>query len=652
MKTSQAATLVAMVSLAVCVRCQALDEGEKPFLHSLFSDNTVLQRDMQAPIWGWTKPGETVTVSMEGKTATATAGADGKWLAKLGPFSAGGPFTLTVAGAQTVKVANVLVGDVWICSGQSNMEQGIGIAANPQEEIAKADYPQIHLYTVPKTVSLEPRTQVNSKWLVCNSANISAGGWGGFSAVGYFFGRQLHLDLKVPIGLIHTSWGGTIAEAWTSGEALKAMPDFKNAVEMIEQIVGGNKGVSADQLLIDWYKKNDPGTDAKWEAPDFNAAAWKSMKLPVLWEQAGLPGFDGIVWFRKEIEIPAGWAGKDLALHLGPIDDRDTTFFNGVKVGSKDVYNENRDYKIPGSSVKAGKSVIAVRVLDTGGGGGIYGQPELMKIETAGENAISLAGAWQYQDSTPMAKCTQIPVTNAGDPNVTTVLYNGMIAPLLPYGIKGAIWYQGESNANRAMQYRTLLPTMIKDWRARFGVGEFPFFIVSLASFMGVDKEPVDSQWAELREAQLLTAQTLPNTGIAMAIDIGDANDIHPKNKQDVGKRLAISAEAIAYGKKVVPSGPMFKAMEKKDATIRLSFEHVGGGLEAKGGELKGFAIAGEDKKFVWADAKIDGDAVVVSSPKVAAPVAVRYGWGNNPVVTLYNKDGLPAVPFRTDMPK
>ena len=629
----------------------ALDEGEKPFLHSLFSENTVLQRDMPVPVWGWTKPGETVTVSLEGKTASATAGADGKWLAKIGPFSAGGPFTMTVAGSQTVKVENVLIGDVWICSGQSNMEQGIGIAANPQEEIAKADYPMIHLYTVPKLISMEPRTQVNSKWLVCNPANIANGGWGGFSAVGYFFGRQLHLDLKVPIGLIHTSWGGTVAEAWTSGDALKAMADFKPSVEMIEQTVSGNKGVSADQLIIDWYKKNDPGTEAKWEAPEFNAAAWKTMQLPVLWEQAGLPNFDGIVWFRKEVDIPVGSAGKDLALHLGPIDDRDTTFFNGVKVGSKDQYNENRDYKIPGSLVKAGKAVIAVRVLDTGGGGGIWGKPEQMTLE-GGEKPISLAGAWQYQDSTPFAKCSQIPVTNAGDPNVTTVLYNGMIAPLLPYGIKGAIWYQGESNANRAMQYRTLLPTMIKDWRARFGIGDFPFFIVSLASFMQVDKEPAESQWAELREAQMLTSQTLPNTGIAMAIDIGDANDIHPKNKQDVGKRLALSAESIAYGKKIEFSGPVFKAIEKKDASIRVTFDHVGAGLEAKGGELKGFAIAGDDKKFVWADAKIEGDAVVLSSPKVAAPTTVRYAWGNNPIATLYNKDGLPAVPFRSDMPK
>ena len=633
------------------ILAQALDEGEKPFLHSLFSENTVLQRDMPVPVWGWTKPGETVTVSMEGKTASATAGADGKWLAKIGPFSAGGPFTLTVAGPQTVKVENVLIGDVWICSGQSNMEQGIGIAANPQEEIAKADYPMIHLYTVPKLISLEPRTQVNSKWLVCNPANIANGGWGGFSAVGYFFGRQLHLDLKVPIGLIHTSWGGTVAEAWTSGEALKTMPDFKPSVEMIEQTVGGNKGVSADQLLIDWYKKNDPGTEAKWEAPEFNAAAWKTMQLPVLWEQAGLPNFDGIVWFRKEVEIPAGSAGKDLALHLGPIDDRDTTFFNGVKIGAKDQYNENRDYKIPGNLVKAGKAVIAVRVLDTGGGGGIWGKPEQMTLD-GGENPISLAGPWQYQDSTPFAKCSQIPVTNAGDPNVTTVLYNGMIAPLLPYGIKGAIWYQGESNAGRAMQYRTLLPTMIKDWRARFGVGDFPFFIVSLASFMQVDKEPAESQWAELREAQLLTAQTLPNAGIAMAIDIGDANDIHPKNKQDVGKRLALAAEAIALGKKIEYSGPVYKSMEKKDNAIRVSFDHVGAGLDAKGGELKGFAIAGDDKKFVWADAKIEGDVVVLSSPKVAAPTTVRYGWGNNPICTLYNKDGLPAVPFRSDMPK
>ena len=644
--------------LSICACSIGAAENEKPFLHSLFSDNTILQRDIPVPVWGWAKPGENITVSMQGKTATAVADPDGKWLVKIGPFAVGGPYTLSVTGPQTVTVNNVFMGDVWICSGQSNMEMGIGVANNAQEEIAKADFPQIHLYTVPKVVAIEPKTQVNAQWQVCNPGTVGAGGWGGFSAAGYFFGRQLHQDMKVPIGLIHTSWGGTIAEAWTSASALKAMPDFADAVAQIEQQAAnkGNPLTSMDEQMAAWWKKNDPGSAEGWEAPGYKPAAWKTMNLPTLWEAAGLPGFDGVVWFRKEVDVPAGWTGKELVLHLGPIDDRDTTWFNGVKVGNKDVYNEPRDYKVPGSAVKGGKMVISIRVLDTGGGGGIYGQPDQMKLENPADNQtapISLAGPWLYQDSSPLAKMSNVPQVAGNDPNVTTVLYNGMIAPLLPYAIKGAIWYQGESNAGRAMQYRTLLPVMIKDWRARFGVGDFPFFIVQLASFMAVNQNPEESQWAELREAQTLTAQNLPNVGLGLAIDIGDAQDIHPKNKQEVGRRLALAAEAIAYGQKIEYSGPVYKAMEIKGASIRLTFDHIGGGLVAKDGDkLKGFAIAGEDKKFVWADAVIDGDAIVVSSPTVAAPTAARYAWANNPICNLYNKANLPAVPFRTDMPK
>ena len=629
----------------------------EPFVHPLFTDNMVVQRDRRVPVWGWTEPGHRVTVRFHDKKTTVRADAQGKWRARLGPFKAGGPFVLEIEGPQTVTLTNVLVGDVWICSGQSNMEMGIGGVNEAAAKIAQADFPRIRLYTVPKRVASTPQETVTSgQWQACHPVTVAAGGWGGFSAVGYFFGRDLYRQVQVPIGLIHTSWGGTVAEAWTSAEALQKMEDFRPSLDQLVQMTTNqkDKGVTLERLMSDWYAQNDPGSASGpgWAASDFGASDWQTMTLPQNWEQAGLPDFDGVVWFRREVDLPVGWAGQEARLRLGPIDDRDTTWVNGVKVGAMDDWSAARTYRIPAGVLKAGRNVIVVRVLDTGGGGGIYGKPEEMRLELAGAtDPVPLAGAWRYRDSVSLAKAKPVPQTLENNPNVVTVLYNGMIAPLVPFAIKGAIWYQGESNAGRARQYRTLLPTMIADWRSRFGVGDFPFFIVQLANFMEAKPEPGESVWAELREAQLLTSLRVPKTGLAVAIDIGDAADIHPKNKQEVGRRLALAAEAIAYGKKLEYSGPVYRTMVKVGNRLRLRFDHARGGLVAKGGEpLKGFAVAGADGKFVWAQAAIEGDAVVVSSPQVQVPVAVRYGWADNPVCNLYNQAGLPASPFRTDI--
>ena len=660
--------LMAILLQGVAAKSTA-GQTAKPFLHSLFTDNMVLQRGVSAPVWGWAEPGAKISVSVAGKSASAITGADGKWMAKLPPLPVGGPYTLTVSGPQTVTLQNVLVGDVWICSGQSNMQMGIANVNNAKAEIADAEnYPQIRLFTVPNVTAYRPAETVNGKWEVCTSQTVAANGWGGFTAVGYFFGRELHKKLHIPIGLIHTSWGGTIAEAWTSGEALKTMADFAPAVKQIEAIDVSKNGEDFGKQMTEWYAKNDPGSadGANWEKSESDASAWKTMPLPTAWESAGLPDYDGVVWFRKEIMLPDSFAGKTAMLHLGPIDDSDTTWVNGVKVGSESVYNTERDYKIPAGILKPGKNVVAVRVLDTGGAGGLYGKPEQMNLAADGETALSLAGDWQYNASLPLNKATPVPMQTSNNPNVVTVLYNGMIAPLIPFSIKGAIWYQGESNAGRADQYQILLPTLIKDWRSRFGVGAFPFYIVQLANFMAQDAEPKNDPWPLLREAQTLTAQHVSNSGIALAIDIGEAGDIHPKNKQEVGRRLALDALAQTYGVKVEYSGPVYKSMKIEGSVVRLTFDHIGGGLTAESlgpivinhglqpekAELKGFAIAGEDGKFVWADAKIEGKTVVVSSPQVSKPTAVRYAWANNPVCNLYNKDGLPAVPFRTDAPK
>ena len=651
------ALLAAALAAAALLPANAVRADDtKPFLHPLFTDNMVLQRGIADPVWGWTTPGQSVSISFHGKTEQAVAGADGRWTAKFGPFPAGGPYTLSVKGPQTVTLSNIMLGDVWICSGQSNMEFGIGNGINAPAEIAAANYPNIRLFTVQKSIASTPHELTNGSWQPCTPQTVSSGGWNGFSAVGYFFGRDLQQVIPVPIGLIHTSWGGTPAQAWTSAEALATMPDFQPEVARIREAARLEKaGASVDLIKQQWYAKHDPGSAAgTWADPAFDVSLWKTMALPQLFQDAGDPevaAVNGIVWFRRTFDLPAGDAGKDAVLHL-LADDNDTTWVNGTRVGATEGYIQPRAYKIAAGLLKPTGNVIAVRVLDTGGKGGIYGDAAGLNLNVPGGTPLSLSGPWSYKLGAVLPTSDPYPQAGGTNPNISTVLYNGMVSPLIPFGVKGAIWYQGESNSGNGRQYQTLLPTMIKDWRRRFGVGDFPFMIVQLANFQTLQTQPEESGWAELREAQLLTSQTLPKTGLAVAIDIGDANDIHPKNKQEVGRRLALSAEAIAYGLPVEYSGPQFTGMKAEGTGLRLTFSHLGGGLMAKGGDkLMGFAVAGPDHKYVWADARIDGGTVVVFAPTVPTPVAVRYAWATNPICNLINKAGLPASPFRTDMP-
>lgn len=565
-------------------------------LATLFRDHMVLQRDREVPVWGWGAPGTRVEVRFAGTTATTTVAGDGTWRVEIGPFAAGGPNTLEV---NDLAVRDVLVGDVWICSGQSNMEWPVAASANAEAEIAAAGRPTMRLFTVPKSISATPRAQANGAWVACAPDTVRD-----FSAVGYFFGREMN---DVPIGLIDASWGGTLCEAWTSAIGLRAHPDFADAVERIKRAPPAPAA--------------DPGT----ADPDADVSAWKTLALPGHWERA-LPDFDGAVWFRRDVDLSAEWAGGAV-LTLGPIDDMDVTWINGVRVGGIEGWNVPRRYEIPGRVLREGRNAIVVRAVDTGGPGGFAGTAEQMALTRDGES-FPLAGEWRYL---PFRATPPVAVAN---PHAPTALYNGMIAPLVPFGIRGVIWYQGESNASRAAQYRTLFPAMIRDWRARWGQGDFPFLFVQLANFMAAKPEPSESAWAELREAQAM-ALSLPNTGMAVTIDIGDANDIHPRNKQDVGRRLAAAARG--------ESGPIYKRMAIEGDAIRLWFDH--GPLV---GEVRGFAIAGEDGRFVWAKATIDGETVVVRG--VPSPRAVRYAWADNPEgCNLTNAAGLPASPFRTD---
>jgi len=476
---------------------------------SFISDGMVLQRDMKVPIWGTADDGEKVTVSFQGQETSTTA-KDGKWLVRLDDLKTGGPFEMTITGNNKLRLKDVLVGEVWIASGQSNMEMSLGGCADAQRHIADSKNPKIHLFTVSRVGAEKPQRDVKGKWAECSPETVA-----GFSGVAYFFGRDVQKALDVPVGLIHTSWGGTPAEAWTSRGTLEAEPMLKHYV--------ANQAKALD---------NYPKAQDRYKA--------------------------------------------DLAKH---------------------------------------------------------------------EEAVKKA----KEEGKPLPKAPQPPGNPLTGAHSPSALYNGMIAPLIPYAIRGAIWYQGESNAHHAFEYRTLFAAMIKDWRAHWKQGEFPFLFVQLAPFKKIVTEPGDSDWAELREAQLLTTQNVPNTAMAVITDVGDETDIHPKKKEPAGARLALAAQALAYGQKIEYSGPVYDKMTVDGAKAVLTFKHAGSGLAAKGETLQGFTIAGEDRKFVNAEARIDGDTVVVSSDKVAKPVAMRFGWANYPVVNLWNKDGLPASPFRTD---
>ncbi|WP_214225279.1 sialate O-acetylesterase [Pedobacter sp. B4-66] len=627
----------------------------KVVLPTVFSDNMVFQQKTNVAIWGNADAGKTVTVisTWNNKTYTSKAGRDGKFKVVLPTPSYGGPYNISISDGEVTKLNNVLVGDVWVCSGQSNMEMplaGWGKIDNYEQEIKDANYPKIRLLQAVHVTSntlLDDAKVDNGGWQECTPQYVA-----GFSSVGYFFAREISKKTGIPIGLIHTSWGGTIAEAWTSATTLKTIPDFVEAVKAIEN--ASNDGSDFKDKLAAWNKSvldKDAGIvggKPAWLAGSLDVSSWKTMSLPALWEEAGMPGFDGVVWFRKKITIPQSWAGKDLKVNLGTIDDNDITFFDGEMIGQTEGFNVPRVYTIPGNKVKAGTFALVVRVLDGMGNGGIFGDKNILSLVSASGERLSLDGEWQYKVGLNFKDVAPIPTSNDG-PNRTTVLYNAMINPYLQFPIKGAIWYQGESNAGRANQYRTLFPAMIKDWRKSWNQPNFPFYFVQLANFMKVDAEPVSSEWAELRDAQRETL-LLPNTGMAVSIDIGDAVDIHPKNKQDVGKRLAFIALAKDYGVKIPYSGPIYQSQKIDGAAINLTFKSADGGLKAKdGAELKGFAIAGSDQKFYWAKAVVKGNQVVVSSPDVANPVAVRYAWANNPVCNFVNGAGLPASPFRTD---
>jgi len=615
----------------------------------IFGSNMVLQRNKPIPVWGWAKPNETIVVSLNKQKKTVKADQNGDWMVKLAPENAGGPFSLTVKGNNTIVFSNVLIGEVWVCSGQSNMEWPLKSANNAELEIANADYPQIRHFTVSKAVNSLPQKDVRGgSWEIAEPANA-----GRFSAVAYFFARRLYQELKVPVGLINTSWGGTHVETWTSREAFQDNEEFKSMIASVPLVnmdsLAKIQSVNHKKAMERWQTELvPPDFLSTWSQPAFDDSKWNKLNAPGIWEGQGLNGLDGVLLFRKSFNVDADKASLPAVLELAKIDDNDITYINGVKVGATDGYNTTRKYTVPAGILKAGSNVIAVRVTDTGGGGGFHGDSPISI--TVGGKVQSLAGEWSYRIESINVSSS---FSNLNPNQYPGLLYNAMLHPIIPFAIQGAIWYQGESNAGRAWQYRKAFPLMITDWRKQWKQGDFPFYFVQLASFDAGGSKDKNSgyQWAELREAQTL-ALSLPNTGMAVTSDVGEAKDIHPRNKQDVGLRLALAALSNTYKKNVVGSGPMYQSMKTEGNQVIISFSNIGTGLMTKDkyGYLRGFEMAGADQKYYYAKAYIKGDKVVVYADEVAAPIAVRFGWydeisENN----LFNKEGLPAVPFRTD---
>ncbi len=612
----------------------------------IFESNMVLPRDRSIPIEGSASPLETLSVSIADQSHTVKVGKNGKFKVTLDPLSAGGPYTLTFKGKETKVLTNVLIGDLWLCAGQSNMQFTLNMLGYKEKDSSRVVQPKLRLCSIGVDIDYLPRNEVvSATWTETNLETI-----GNFSAVGYFFGRELVERQDVPIGLISSNMGATAIETWMSMGALEKMSQF-------DEVTGPIKKTDKDFATLDkdfktyrkqWDRKyylKGPGLDGKWYDNDFDDSDWETVDLPAFWEDFGFPDHDGSFWFRRTFDLDSSQLKSDLQLHLNQIDDYDITWVNGHKVGETFGNSNFRNYTVPKAFLRAKGNTIAIRVFDVGGKGGIY-------TSAFWGNPI-LVGKWKYKKGRVInaKKFPRPEVPNGSMFSHPLLLYNGSIAPLEKLSITGVIWYQGESNENRGVEYEQLLEGMIVDWREKWKNPEMPFFVVQLANYKAEDSIPGNSKWAEIRESQM-NATKLRNVDIATAIDIGDANDIHPHNKLEVGRRLALLAMHHDYGAPM-RKGPKYLSQTIDGKTIRIKFDIYQSALKNldKYGYLRGFSIAGENGKFRWAKAYISGtDEVTVYADGLDQPKYVRYAWSDNPgTLDLVNKIDLPAFPFRTD---
>ncbi|MGE6353955.1 sialate O-acetylesterase [Flavobacterium sp. NPDC079362] len=616
-------------------------------LPRLISDGMVLQRNTKVKIWGWASAKEKIEITFNNKTYKTVTTNEGKWMIVLSYQKAGGPYEMILKASNTIVLKNILFGDVWVCSGQSNMELPMERLKDKYKDvIAKAENSNIRQFLVPDQYYFanEKEDFTSGEWISANPVSVLQ-----FSGVAYFFALEIYEKCKIPIGLINSALGGSPAESWISEESVKKFPDYypeflKYKDGTLEKQIDENDR----KISNDWYKlanATDQGLKNNWKNMDLDDTNWKTMNVPGYWADNDLRNINGVVWFRKEFTIPKV-KEKTAKLILGRIVDADSVFVNNHFVGTTSYQYPPRIYSFDASILKEGKNEIAVRIINNSGKGGfVIDKPYELVL---GNDTLDLKGLWKYQlgaKMLPLPSQTFVRWKPVG-------LYNAMIAPLKNYSIKGVLWYQGESSTKKPYEYFGLMESLITNWRSQWQQPKLPFLYVQLTNFMEPKPEPVESNWAELRQQQLNMLK-IPNTGMAVTIDLGEWNDIHPLNKYDVGKRLALQARKLVYGEKnLIASGPLFKHIEKKENKLILSFTAVGSGLTAKDSKtLKGFAIAGNDGKFVWANTTIEGNKVIVWSDVIIDPVKVRYAWADNPVeVNLCNKENLPASPFEADL--
>lgn len=595
-------------------------------LPKLISDSMVLQRDVDLDIWGWSDPGTWITVRFNGGYYETKTGEDGRWTVTLPPQKAGGPYIMEV---NEITIRDVLVGDVWLCSGQSNQETPIHRLVELFPEINRSDNNMIRHYKVPTQDSkeaLQEEIAGNAVWHSGDASEVM-----NWTALAYFYAQEAYSQTGIPQGMLVSSLGGSAIESWVSQEHLKDFP----ALILDREALEGLEAAMADK------------GEGVWESPDFDDSDWKTMEMPGTWRENGLD-VRGTVWMRKDFEIPESMDGRHAKLSMGTLMHNDRVYVNGIFVGSTGYEFPPRRYHIPAGVLRKGKNTIVVRLNAPGGNGEFIKDKPYKIIGDAAE--IDLTGTWKYNIGTDMSEAAAFADRLKNRKNVGSGLYNGMIYPIRNYKVRAAIWYQGESNAGRAHEYGALMTSLITGWRELWNMPDMPFLLVQLPNYMQTHEQPTDSGWARIREAQLQAFKTIPNTALAVTYDVGEWNDIHPLNKKAVAQRLFLGARKAVYGEKVTASGPVYKDMTVDGDKIIITFTETGRGLMAKGGELKHFAIAGADRKFVWADAIIKGNKVIVSSKEVQNPVAVRYAWADNPDgANLCNKDGLLASPFRTD---
>jgi sialate O-acetylesterase len=617
-------------------------------LPRLISDGMILQRDAPVRLWGWASPGEQVTVQWNKKEYPVVTDKNSQWIIELPAHIAGGPFEMTLSASNKIILSNIFFGDVWLCSGQSNMELAMDRVKDKYPDVvASANNDAIRQFLVPDKYHFEgPLSDVESgEWVSAKPETILK-----FSAVAYFFALDLYAKYHVPIGLINSALGGSPAEAWISGDSIKKFPAyfleaqrFKNNY-LIDSIETRDKEISKE-----WYSRlnrSDVGVKNHWSQTDIADGDWPAMAVPGNWADGPLGNINGSVWFRKDITLSKSGASVPGRLVLGRIVDADSVFVNGIFAGATSYQYPPRKYDVPVNALREGKNTIVIRVINSSGTGGfVRDKPYVLILRN---DSTILKGEWKYKLG---ARMDPLPASTSIR-NKPTGLYNAMIAPLIRYPIKGVIWYQGESNTKNPTEYFDLMKTLIQDWRSKWNQGDFPFLVVQLANFLETKKDPIESNWAAVRQAQV-DLLSLPRTGMAVTIDIGEWNDVHPLNKREVGRRLALQAQRVSYGEKnLVASGPLYKSMVQNDNKLMVSFSNSGSGLESiDHKELRYFSIAGSDRKFFWARAEIKKNQVIVWSDQVSNPVWLRYAWADNPAgANLCNKELLPASPFEASL--